>query len=38
MADPSDLMEDLSGSAEYRAHLCEVQAKKAIRQAMEQAQ
>ena len=37
MADPADLMEDLSGSAEYRAHLCEVQAKKAIQQAMEQA-
>ncbi len=37
MVDPSGLMEDLSGSAAYRAHLCEVQAKKAIRQAMEQA-
>lgn len=33
MVDPADMMEDLSGSAEYRAHLCTVQAKKAIRQA-----
>jgi len=37
MVDPSDMMEDLSGSADYRAHLCTVQAKKAIRQAADQA-
>jgi carbon-monoxide dehydrogenase medium subunit len=37
MVDAGDMMEDLSGSAEYRAHLCEVQAKKAIRQAADQA-
>lgn len=33
MVDPSDLMEDLSGSQEYRAHLCEVMAERAISEA-----
>ncbi len=37
MVSASDLMEDLSGSPEYRAHLCAVQAKKAIREAAKQA-
>ena len=37
MVDAGDMMDDLSGSAAYRAHLCEVQAKKAIRQAADQA-
>lgn len=37
MADPSDLMEDLSGSQEYRAHLCEVMAKRALSEAAEAA-
>jgi carbon-monoxide dehydrogenase medium subunit len=30
MVDPADLMSDLSGSADYRAHLCAVMAKRAI--------
>lgn len=33
MADASGLLSDLSGSAAYRAHLCEVMAKRAIMQA-----
>ena len=30
VADPSDLLSDLAGSSEYRAHLCSVMAKRAI--------
>ena len=37
MVDPADMMEDLSGSPEYRAHLCETMAKRAISEAAEQA-
>jgi carbon-monoxide dehydrogenase medium subunit len=36
-ADPSKLLSDLSGSAEYRAHLCSVLAKRALLKAAEQA-
>lgn len=35
--DASDMMEDLSGSKEYRAHLCEVQAAQALREARDEA-
>lgn len=35
MVDSSDLLSDLSGSAEYRAHLCSVMAKRALMQAAE---
>ena len=38
MVAPDDLMSELSGSAEYRAHLCSVQTKKALREAAAQAQ
>lgn len=37
MVSPSDMMEDLSGSQEYRAHLCEVMAERAISEAAERA-
>lgn len=37
MVDPADMMEDLSGSPEYRAHLCETMAKRAVSEAAEQA-
>lgn len=37
MVSAGDLMEDLSGSPAYRAHLCEVEAKRALRAAAEQA-
>jgi carbon-monoxide dehydrogenase medium subunit len=37
MVDTSNMMEDLSGSPEYRAHLCETMAKRAISQAAEEA-
>ncbi|RMH49891.1 MAG: xanthine dehydrogenase family protein subunit M [Bacteroidetes bacterium] len=33
LADPNELLSDLSGSAEYRAHLCEVMATRALREA-----
>jgi carbon-monoxide dehydrogenase medium subunit len=38
MADAADLLSDVSASAEYRAHLCEVMAKKALHQAAADAQ
>jgi carbon-monoxide dehydrogenase medium subunit len=37
VADPADLLSDLIASAEYRAHLCSVLAKRAIMKAAEQA-
>lgn len=37
MVNPTDMMEDLSGSPEYRAHLCEVMAKRAISEAADAA-
>lgn len=37
MVDPGDLISELSGSAEYRAHLCEVMAKEALTKAVERA-
>lgn len=38
MAEGKDMMSDVSASAEYRAHLCEVMAKKALHQAAADAQ
>jgi carbon-monoxide dehydrogenase medium subunit len=38
VADPADLLSDLSASAEYRAHLCSVLAKRALMRAAERAQ
>ena len=37
VADPADLLSDLSASAEYRAHLCSVLAKRALQKAAEKA-
>ena len=37
MADPSNMLSDVSASAEYRAHLCEVMAKRALRDAVAEA-
>lgn len=37
VADPADLLSDLIASAEYRAHLCSVMAKRALITAMERA-
>ncbi|MFQ5677236.1 MAG: FAD binding domain-containing protein [bacterium] len=37
VADPADLMSDLSASAEYRAHLCSVLMKRALLRAVEAA-
>ncbi len=37
MVDPDDLLSDLAASAEYRAHLCHVLARRALRQAFERA-
>ena len=37
MVDPADLLNDLSASNEYRAHLCSVMAKRAITTAAERA-
>ena len=37
VADPADLMSELSASAEYRAHLCSVLAKRALITAVERA-
>ncbi len=37
MVDPANLLDDLSGSASYRAHLCEVMARAAIAKAVERA-
>ena len=37
MVDPADLLSDLSASAEYRAHLCSVMAKRALTTAAQRA-
>ncbi len=37
LADPNELMSDLGGSASYRAHLCEVMAKRALLKAAKHA-